>query len=401
MSEREDVPAVAGEGVQRVRLRAVPLPPVSPAGLANITLGVRKKRSTQSVSNRLRKHAAAELAAAWDGTTPFEKTLLLLLAEHKTLSAPQIKAFFALPAKQPRVACEGLLASLEERYGTELPPDRVFTAKSQEQVYTKAEKLKRKGLVASVHNATNNLIIDKALAPSLLSVHYFLTEMGAQTVATVTGTPLSFVANYETYAFDSLLHLSEVNDFFVSSIAAAQDLMNNHPDEAGILDVTSWLHESRTEHQFEIYAGRTIKFRSDGMMTLFSSLREDFTDFYLEHDTGRMPAEKIRTKTAAYLHFVLYRKAAQMAGGEPFRRPVLLFVTTSETRVALYRENIARAVAEGFPQRLDYANAFGRIAVASAEDLKGHSPLGEAWRVMDLGTGRLSKERFNLLTISW
>jgi len=97
---------------------------------------------------------------------------------------------------------------------------------------------------------------------------------------------------------------------------------------------------------------------------------------------------------------VLYRKTTQ-AEDEAFRRPLLLYVTTSESRIALYRENIHKAVIQSFPQQVDYINAFGRIAVTSAEQIKKHSPLGEVWQVMDLRTGNLSQERFNLLTVSW
>jgi hypothetical protein len=379
----------------------IELPPVSEEGLKNITMGVRKIIPTQSRSNRFRKYTPKKLTDTWEKMNDFERFVLIMLSEFKTLSTPQLQTLFTIPHGRSTVAFSGLISTLKKQYGVpELDPGKLFSTVSRQMVYKKLDKMKKKNVIDCIRARANNIEIDHEAAPSLILSHFFLTEFGAQVLARGSGinrNDVGFVPNYKNYSFGSLLHLTECNDFFVSSIVAAQDMMNNHPAESGVIDIVKWENERMSTHRFDFNPNDAVTFKPDGFMALFSSKSQSFIPYYLEHDVGDSTRTKIVHKAVSYLKFVIHMKQTD----KTFRRPILLFVTSSESRVKIHEQAIRSAIKKELASQLDYLNIFGRIAIATSRAINEKSPLGEIWQVIDLQTGEASEKRYNLLSLGW
>ena len=382
------------------KLKIIELPNVSDTGLKNITMGVRTIINTQSRGNRFKKYTTKKLDEAWQHTNDFEKFIMMFLSEVKTFSTPQAQMLFTLPYQKETIAYSGYISELQKRYNTKIDSKKLFTTYSENMVYNKLDKLKKKNLIDSIRFRANNIDIDREEAPSLMLVHFFLTEFGTQVLARGTGinkNDIGFVPNYKIYSFNSLLHLSECNDFFISTINAFQDITNNHP-EAGILDVVRWDNEKDSTHNFEYNRTDKTVFKPDGHMIIFSSKVGGFVPFYLEHDVGDSTKQKISHKATSYIKFVIYKKEVE---GKSFKKPILLFVTTSDSKVRLHEKSITNAVKKEFSKQLDYLNNFGRIAITTSRLIKEYSPTGEIWRLIDLETGEVLPSRYNLLSLTW
>ena len=380
----------------------VDLPDVSDAAKKNITMGVRKVITNQSRRNKFHSYKKEKLVKAWDSTTTFEKVLMMFLSEFKTLSTPQIQIIFTIAYKQKNLAYNGMLEVFKIKYNCAdlSTPISEIAIVSKEAINRRVDTARKKGLIDTVRNHANNLETDKSIAPCLSLSHHFLTEFGTQVMAAGTGfnkNEIGFVPNYKTYAFNSLLHLSESNDFFVSTIAGIQDLMNNYPEQVGTIDVVRWENEKNSTHHFEYEQDKKIMLKPDGYMILFSTKTQTFTPYFLEHDVGSTTKERIRHKTNAYLKYVMY-----MRGKDPsFRKPILLFVTSHENKVNFHKQAVKTCLKKDFSKNLDYLNNFGRIAITTTELINENSPVGKIWKVFDLKTGELTKGSVNLLSLGW
>ena len=379
------------------------LPDVSEEALAGITVGTRKKIATQSKQTRFKKYKKDFLIEKWTKTTPFEKIIMALISEARSLSTPQIQYLFHTASNKPIVAFDGYFAHIIDKYHLgELPSDRIFDFKKREAVYVRLDHLRKKGLIDSMIWRPNNIEIDKELAPSLSFTHFFLTELGTQVLAKASGMSrddIGFIPNYKTYSFGSLLHLTESNDFFISTMVASQDLMNNNLDIVGIIDITLWENEKNSTHKF-ILNEQEVMFKPDGYMALFSERLGGFLSFYLEHDVGSSTKDKIYHKIVAYLKFLM-KKGLQKTESTGKNKPMLLFVTSGESRIKLYQQVISRAIKKEFPDYLDYFNKSGRVAITTTALINEQSPLGTIWNVIDLQTGEISNIKRNLLSLGW
>lgn len=389
---------------ENLSIKKIELPEVSEEGLKNITMGVRKITNTQSRRNRFKKYTKKKLIDTFNSTSAFERTLMLLLAEHKTFSTPQLQVFFTIAHNRSSFAFDGLIGTIFKKYDIPVPKaEEIFTTGSPNMLYKKLERMRKKGLVDSIRVRANNIEIDKEIAPALMYSHHFLTEFGTQVIAAGSSTYkrndiVGFAPNYKTYSFNSLLHLTECNDFFISTIAAAQDMMNNNLDVSGILDIVRWDNEITSTHKFDYNPNEPVLFKPDGSMVIFSSKLGNFLSFYLEHDVGDSTRKKIAHKTSSYLKFILYKKNTDQKN---FRKPVLLFVTSSNHRIKLHQQVIKSTIQKEWASNIDYLNFFGRIAITTTQLIQDFSPLGEIWTLVDLKTGEIIPEQYNLLSLSW
>lgn len=383
----------------------ISIPAVSQGTLDGITVGTRKKVSTQSKRTRFNKYKPEFLDEKWKKTTPFEKMVLTLLSEARSLSTPQIQYLFTTASYQPIIAFDGVLAQLIKKYNLkqeDVPFNRIFNCKNKKNVYTRLDALRRKGLIDSLVWRPNNIEIDKDLAPSLSLSHFFLTELGTQVLAKASGidrNDIGFIPNYKTYSFGSLLHLTETNDFFISTMFSLQDIINNHLEETGIIDVTLWQNENNSIHKFDLNQ-ESIVFKPDGYMAIFSQKIGGFISFYLEHDVGSSTREKIYHKILSYMKFLM-KKGTTKIDSTGKNKPMLLLVTSGNSRIKMYQQVIKKVVQKEFPDYLDYFNKHGRVAITTSELINKYSTIGNIWKVIDLETGELLNENRNLFSLGW
>lgn len=271
--------------------------------------------------------------------------------------------------------------------------------------------------------------------PALFDQHYYLSPLGARVLVANTrikapsvGAKSPTVGYVETHldaAYTSIVHETECTECLLSLVRCAEYLSNVEvfspmADETGFgyVDVVRCFHEKDCEEKRVDWRGsddaKGIDFKSDGLVTLFSSRLHDFIDLYLEYDAGSSKRRNIAHKVEAYLKHVLSKMDEFAEAGRTFRKPVLLLVSQKPSsfitainngKTTQYTQGIRVMAAKKcfdavrsdprFPRGLDDV---GLVLVTDCNALRQHGALGACWHRMDLSTGVAEARGYDLLT---
>ena len=260
--------------------------------------------------------------------------------------------------------------------------------------------------------------------PSLYMTHYYLSPEGAATLVhntLMSKNGVGYVPSHYDASFMSIVHETECTECLLSVIRCAQyvsnmELLNLDAVEAGTaskvgyIDILRCYHEKDCEYKGINWRGadgrKGIDFKSDGMVTLYSSKLHAFVDLFLEYDAGSSKESNLSHKVEAYIKYVLtYREIL----GSGFRKPVLLLVTQKPSsfmpqmltrrKSTLYTNAIKRRIAtKQFDGIRDSLDDIACILVTDCNMLRQHGALGACWRRIDPVTGLPTEKARDLLT---
>lgn len=260
--------------------------------------------------------------------------------------------------------------------------------------------------------------------PSLFMTHYYLSPDGGATIAHNTAMPkkgVGYVPSHYDASFMSIVHETECTECLLSVIRCAQYLSNieilNYdamsPDEipkVGYVDILRCYHEKDCEYKGINWQGsdgrKGIDFKSDGMVSIYSSKLHAFVDLFLEYDAGSSKESNLSHKVEAYIKYVMTYSEIL---GDSFRRPVLLLVTQkpsafmpqmlTKRKTTLYTNAIKRRIAtKQFDGIRDDLDDIACILITDCNMLRQHGALGACWRRMDPVTGLAEERAHDLLT---
>lgn len=260
--------------------------------------------------------------------------------------------------------------------------------------------------------------------PALFMTHYYLSPDGAATLVHNTAMSkkgVGYVPSHYDASFMSIVHETECTECLLSVIRCAQYVSNieilnyeaTDPSEigrVGYIDILRCYHEKDCEYKGINWQGadgrKGIDFKSDGMLSIYSSKLRDFVDLFLEYDAGSSKEGNLSHKVEAYIKYVL---TYQEILGQGFRKPVLLLVTQKPSafmpqmltrrKATLYTNAIKRRIAtkqfDGVRDRLD---DIACILVTDCNMLRQHGALGACWRRIDPVTGLPGEKALDLLS---
>ena len=259
--------------------------------------------------------------------------------------------------------------------------------------------------------------------PSLFMTHYYLSPDGAATLVHNTSMSkkgVGYVPSHYDASFMSIVHETECTECLLSVIRCAQYVSNieilnyeaTNPAEiakVGYIDILRCYHEKDCEYKGINWQGtdgrKGIDFKSDGMLSIYSSKLRDFVDIFLEYDAGSSKESNLSHKVEAYIKYVLtYREIL----GQGFRKPVLLLVTQkpsafmpqmlTKRKTTLYTNAIKRRIAtKQFDGVRDSLDDIACVLVTDCNMLRQHGALGACWRRIDPVTGLPSEKALDLL----
>lgn len=422
--EYTDVPKIPEEyrGANIIGLRT------RPTGTTSLSIGVIAPKK--------------KLRLIWDNLTPVEKYILMLISEHRHLTTDQLETLIVLPTRIKGYGAAGYDSLkpyfrwvTQAKYGEELAYKDTFKTSTTSGLQQKLDHLADLNLIEEVQPSYHVYKNDNAeynRMPSLFTSHYYLTVEGARvlicnTLATKPSAKLSenkhsvgFVPTYRSSAYMSVVHETETTDTFISIIRNALYISNidamglrpaNDTKDYGYIDICRFYHEKDCEekyvkyHDDEAMIDRTIDFKTDGKLVLYSSLLDDFVDYYLEYDSGSSTASKITHKTEAFIRYIMWEHDKY---GDRFRNPVLLLVTQNpaaympglrDDKPTRYTRGIQK-VAELFPEKTEELNKMATILECDCRAIRMHGGMGACWHVLDLGTGVPERKGKDILAAS-
>lgn len=260
--------------------------------------------------------------------------------------------------------------------------------------------------------------------PALFMTHYYLSPAGAATLVhntSMSKAGVGYVPSHYDASFMSIVHETECTECLLSFVRCAQYVSNMEvlnydavdPEEAskvGYIDVLRCYHEKDCEYKGINWNGtdgrKGIDFKSDGMVTIYSSKLHLFADLFLEYDAGSSKESNISHKVEAYIKYTLtYRDIL----GDSFRKPVLLLVTQKPSSfmpkmltrrsTTLYTNAIRKRIAtKQFDGIRDSLDDIACILVTDCNMLRQHGALGACWRRIDPVTGIAEDKARDLLT---
>lgn len=151
---------------------------------------------------------------------------------------------------------------------------------------------------------------------------------------------------------------------------------------------------------------KTIDYKTDGLLTLYSSKLGEFMDYYLEYDSGSSSTSKIKHKIEAFIRYILWQKELN---GYRFRKPVLLLVSQNpahympglrDDKPTRYTRGVEQLIKSCFKSYNDDINDIAAVLVGDCRMIRMHGTLGACWHKMDLVTGIPERRAYDLLTAS-
>lgn len=382
-----------------------------------------------------------KLRMIWDNLTPVERYILMLISEHRHLTTEQLGTLIVLPTQIKNLKGGGYDSLrpyfkwvTQAKYGEDLPYKETFKTTTISGLEQKIGHLVDLKLIEEIQPSYHVYKNDNAefnRTPSLFTSHYYLTPDGAKvlicnTLATLPSSKPSekhgvgYVPSYRSSAYLSIVHETESTDTFVSIIRNAEFMSNidklgkraeNDDKDYGQIDICRFYHEKDCEEKYVRYhddvnmVNKTIDFKTDGKLTLYSTKLGEFLDYYLEYDSGSSSAAKITHKTEAFVRYILWE---QDMHGDRFRRPVLLLVSQNpaaympglrDDKPTRYTRGIQKMSQTCFPH-MDNINDVACILECDCRALRMHGTLGACWHVLDLTTGIPERHANDLLTAS-
>lgn len=260
--------------------------------------------------------------------------------------------------------------------------------------------------------------------PSLFMTHYYLSPAGGATLVhntSISKKNVGYVPSHYDASFMSIVHETECTECLLSVIRCAQYVSNMEvlnydgydpktASKIGYIDVLRCYHEKDCEYKGINWQGRDgrkgIDFKSDGLVTIYSSKLHAFIDLFLEYDAGSSRESNISHKVEAYVKYVMTYSEIL---GKDFRKPVLLFVTQKPSsfmpqmltrrKSTLYTNAIRRRMAtQQFDGIRDSLDDIACILVTDCNMLRQHGALGACWRRIDPVTGLAEERARDLLT---
>lgn len=260
--------------------------------------------------------------------------------------------------------------------------------------------------------------------PALFMTHYYLSPEGGAVLVhntSMSKKDVGYVPSHYDASFMSIVHETECTECLLSIVRCAQYVSNmevlnydavdpSTAAKAGYIDVLRCYHEKDCEYKGINWQGQDgrkgIDFKSDGMVTIYSSKLHAFADLFLEYDAGSSKESNISHKIEAYIKYILtYREIL----GENFRKPVMLLVTQKPSsfmpqmltrrKTTLYTNAIKKRIAtKQFDSVRDSLGEIACILVTDCNMLRQHGALGACWRRIDPVTGLAEETARDLLT---
>ena len=383
-----------------------------------------------------------KLRMIWDNLTPVEKYIMMLISDHRHLTTDQLETLVVLPTKiraLPGGGHQSIHPYFEwltfSKYGEQLSYKETFKTSTVSGLEQKIGHLVDLGCIEEIqpsYHVHKNDDPEYNRTPSLFTSHYYLTAVGARvlicnTLATVPSEKPSerhgvgFVPTYRSSAYQSIVHETESTDTFVSMVRNAEFLSNidalglradGDDTDYGFIDICRFYHEKDCEEKYVPYhddaamVDRTIDFKTDGKLVMYSSKLGEFLDYYLEYDSGSSSSSKISHKTEAFIRYILWK---QGVCGYRFRRPVLLLVSQNpaaympglrDDKPTRYTRGIQQMTKSCFPTLGKEINDIATILECDCRALRMHGSIGACWHVLDLTTGVPERTAHDLIAAS-
>lgn len=390
-----------------------------------------------------------KLRMIWDNMTDVEKYILMLISEHRHLTVDQLAVFVVLPSSVRQLHGGGHNSIkpyfewvTKDKYGNQLNYKETHKTQTIKGLESKLGHLVDLNLIEEITPSYHVNKNDSALfnrTPSLYTSHYYLTPVGARVLVcnTLATTPdaapkgkdkseaikhnVGYVSTYRNSAYLSIVHETESTDvltsiaesaMFVSNIDALDGRADGDDKDYGFIDICRFYHEKDCEEKYVPYhddedmKDKTIDYKTDGLLTLYSSRLGEFMDYYLEYDSGSSSSSKIKHKIEAFIRYTLWQKGLN---GYRFRKPVLLLVSQNpahympglrDDKPTRYTRGVEQLVKSCFKDHKGDINDIATVLVGDCRMIRMHGALGACWHKMDLITGVPERTAHDLLTAS-
>jgi len=359
-------------------------------------LTVRKSHTTKK--SALLKVDAARLKAL--KLKDFDRFIMLLLAAVGMMSNTQMKALLTcVPSPSSPIGFEGMMSNLQTRFGIALNIRKAIgRIHNPDAAYLALRRLAKKGLVRTVLQG-QNVAVRTELAGRGVEVGWMLTPLGAAvllelTIRKKTEHPLTvedikFCVHESRVGLDTQTHNLGVASF-LTGLCVGAAYYNNREVKPIQVDVTQVIGDGK---DFEIDDVKV--FRPD--LSVVAFIKSVNISLFLEWETDKSTATTAEKKCKAYMRLVINAPAGSWSAG----RPWLVFVIPSAGRAKGYQTAIHKAAEfVGLMNAQTYdAMDFARVAVCTYEDLGQSSPYGAIYRIFDYDTGKLSDEKFTLVSL--
>lgn len=405
------------------------IPPIPEEWRASDIIGKRTKPSGGTALKIGPIQPRRKLVAKWEMLTDVERYILMLVSEHRHLTATQLATLIVTPTVAAKTG--GLVDNCrtywrwvsEERYHVSLDYKKTFQTKTLKGLHAILQKLcePRYGvleeIVPSYGVDERNVSARVKAMPALYTRHYYLTPEGAKVLVCNTaankptksqsGCPVGFVPSYKDAAYMSILHESECTEVFCSMISCASYATNADEGAYGLLDLCRFYHERATEEHLRSLDGRSSKvtFKPDGKIVLYSRAKDAFLDCYLEYDSGSSRESNIKHKVHAYFLRNIDKCRCRGLKGAG-RLPVLLLVSQKPSsyfpqlagrQSTTYTTAIKRAVKDHLARFESVLGAYGAVFVSDCGQIRDHGALGAIWHRVDMSSGVPEKKGYDLV----
>lgn len=322
----------------------------------------------------------------------FDKAVLVLLSTVGMMSTSQLKALLTcVPDETSPIGFEGVLGNLMERYGVAFNTRKVFGGLHSDQAaYLKLYSAAKKGLIRTVMQG-GTAAVQTELKGGGVEVVWMVTPLGAAALLQLSIKEDLTVDDIRFCVSDTKVALvSQIHDLGVSSYLTALMVGSawyNNRENPVLVDIVQAVGDG---HDF-ISNGK--KFRPDlSVVTFFKSV---FIPTMVEWDTGRTSKQNVEDKAERFMRLLLNASVDSWSAG----RPWLVFCTTSNAKAKVHETSIRNAAKRVGLMHKDYAQDWAGIVVCTHSDIGAHSPFGSIYRVFDYETGKLSEEKFSLVSL--
>ena len=358
----------------------------------------------------------------------------MYVSEHRHLTADQLRILIVVPTQIRQSAGGGTNVVktyfkwvTDIKYGFHLDYKETHKTSTIDGLNKKLSHLVSIGLLDEItpsYKVKENDSIEYKDNPSIFTQHYYLSQLGGRVLVcntNITTKNIGYVPSHKDAAFKSIVHETESTEVLCSIISCAEyisNLYNLDPekdqnavlgqslDTFGFFDICRFYHEKDVEDKkvfWPLSSKRSIDFKTDGKLTLYSSKLGDFIDYYIEYDSGSSKASNIKHKIEAFIKYTLYYR---MTMGERFRRPVMLLVTQKPScfipemnrkKTSVYTNAIKRMVNSMFAEYGEAINDIACVLIADCNSLRRHGAMGACWHKMDLVNGYAQNHGVDLI----
>lgn len=393
-------------------IKNVPMPSVPSELIADFDpSALTLNRSKRSRKSSLPKVDEARLKAL--RLNDFEKFVMVLLAAVNLVSNTQMKAILTcVPAPSSPVGFEGAMSDLMERFGVAFNIKKaVGGLHNKDAAYQAMNRLAHKGLVRALLQG-QNVRVRAELAGKGVEVGWALTPLGAAVLLALTikqGLPLvtddegnvihnpnltldniKFAAHESQIGLETQVHDLGVSAYLTGLFVGASHFCNRD-NKPITVDVCQIVGDGK---DYDIN-GTKIS-RPDLAAVVF--IKSVFIPLFVEWNTSRSTQDLIRKKSEAHIRLMTEGNNKWLSG-----RPWLIHTCPTEDKVKGYETAIRTAARNrGMlnPYSSDYdPTDWAGIAVCVHEDIGKHSPYGAIYRVFDYKTGKLTDEKFTLVSL--